>query len=347
LDAVLIGARAALAVVFAVAAVAKLFDMAGSRRALEGFGVPGPLVPPAAVALPVLELTAAALLVVASTAQAGAAVADLLLVSFVTAIVLALRGGVAPDCHCFGQLHSRPAGRGTAARNVVLAIAAALVLAAGPGPGIPSWVSHTDGTTVALVCVGLLAIVLVYTGLSLWHQNRLLTGRGRPSAVPVALEIGEPVPEVNVLTEGGADVGARELVANDHRAIFVFTNAGCEPCLQMLPELARWREVLRGRLDIQVLAAGDRQQNIELGAEHGIPLLLDPDGAVARAFGVEATPGAIEIDATGRIAAPAALGAPAVEGLIRAALERPAEPPDLEVRYVGGNRGAKPARAAT
>ena len=38
MDAVLIAARAALGIVFAVAAVAKLFDMAGSRRALGDSG---------------------------------------------------------------------------------------------------------------------------------------------------------------------------------------------------------------------------------------------------------------------------------------------------------------------
>ena len=161
MDAVLIAARVALAVVFALAAVAKLFDLAGSRMALEQFGVPGALVRPAAIALPALELAAAALLVVAPTAQAGAALAVILLVSFIAAIVLALRRGVAPDCHCFGQLHSRPAGWGTVARNAVLALAAVFVLAAGPGPGFPWWVSHAGGTTVALVAVGLLAILLI------------------------------------------------------------------------------------------------------------------------------------------------------------------------------------------
>lgn len=347
MDGVLIAARVALVVVFAVAAVAKLADMAGSPRALEGFGVPSGVVRPISMALPLLELGAAALLAVALTARAGAAMALAMLTSFIVAIVLALRRGAAPDCHCFGQLHSRPAGWGTVARNAALAAAAVFVVAAGPGPGIPSWVSHSDGTTVALVSVGLITIVLLYAGLSLWQQNRSLTGRGRAPAFPVTLEVGQPVPEVVVVREDGTKVAVAEILQHDQRAILVFTDASCELCVELLPELARWREVLGERLAIHVLAAADREENRRLAGEHGIPLLLDEDGAAAGAFGVEGTPSAIELDASGRVAAPTALGGPAIEGLIRAALERPAGAPALEVRHVDGDLGAWPAGAAT
>jgi peroxiredoxin len=347
MDAVLIAARAALVVVFAVAAAAKLFDMAGWRRALEQFGVPGPLVAPAVIAVPALELAAAALLVVAPTAQAGAALALILLVTFIAAIVFALRRGVAPDCHCFGQLHSRPAGWGTVARNAVLGAAATLVLAAGPGPGIPWWVSHANGTTVALVVVGPLMIVLVSTAFSLWRRNRALTGAGQSSVVPVALEVGGTVPEVELVAEDGTAVAATELLHDGRRTILVFTDAGCEPCQELLPELASWREALRERLDIYVLAAGDEQQNRRLGAEQGIPLLQDRDGAALRAFGVEGTPAAVEIDAAGRVAAPTALGQPAIEGLIRAALEHLAQRRGLELRHVEGSVGSRAAGTAS
>jgi uncharacterized membrane protein YphA (DoxX/SURF4 family) len=344
---VLIAARVALVVVFAVAAVAKLGDMAGSRGALEGFGVPRDLVAAVAWALPLLELTAAALLALALSARTGAALALGLLLSFIAAIVLALRRGAAPDCHCFGQLHSRPAGWGNVARNAALAAAAMYVLAAGPGPGIPSWISHSDGTTVALVSVSLIAIVLLHAGLSLWRQNRSLTGRGRAPASPVTLEVGQLLPGVSVLTEAGTRVAVTELLENDQRAILVFTDASCEPCVELVPELARWREVLGGQLAIHVLAAGDREENSRLAGEHGIPLLVDEDGAAAGAFGVEATPSAVEIDAMGRVAAPTALGAPAIEGLIRVALKRPRRATGLDVRYVVGDLGARSAGTAT
>ncbi|OAI38744.1 hypothetical protein AYO39_00775 [Actinobacteria bacterium SCGC AG-212-D09] len=347
MDAVLIAARAALAVVFALAAVAKLFDLPGSRATLEQFGVPGALVRPAAIAVPALELAAAVLLVVAPTAQAGAALALILLVSFIAAIVLALRRGVAPNCHCFGQLHSQPAGRGTVARNAVLAATAAFVLAAGPGPGVSWWASHASGTTVALVVVSLLVIVLISLALSLWRRNRLLTGAGQTSAAPAALAVGQAIPEVELVAADGTRVAAAQLLNDGRRAIFVFAAAGCEPCRELLPELARWREALRERLEIHVLAAGDEEQNRRLAAEHGIPLLQDPDGAASRAFRVEATPAAVEIDALGRVAGPTALGQPAIEGLIRAALEHPAGRQPLEIRHVEDGVAPRPAGAAS
>ena len=46
---------------------------------------------------------------------------------FSVAIALSLARGRAPECHCFGQLHSAPAGPMTLARNAVLAALAVFV----------------------------------------------------------------------------------------------------------------------------------------------------------------------------------------------------------------------------
>jgi peroxiredoxin len=333
--------------VFLVAAIAKLADMVGSRRALEGFGVPRTFVSPGAIALPLLELATVALLAVAPLAQAGAALATALLLAFVGGIAAALRRGAAPDCHCFGQLHSKPVGRDTLARNAALAAVAGFIIAAGPGPGIPTWFSHSSGVVVALVLMSLLATSFLYAGFSLWQHNRELTGRGRASQRPVAVEVGQAIPNARLVSSDGTKVTVPELLDEEQRSILVFTNATCAPCVELLPELARWRETLRGQLSIHVLAAGDAQENRRLASEHDLPVLLDPDGSAADSFGVPGTPGAIEIDPAGRVAAAPALGAPAIEGLIRAALSRPAQTPGLEVRHVSGSIVAPPARAPT
>ena len=62
--------RALLCGVFAVAAVSKLTDRAGTREALAQFGVPAGLVAPGAVALPLTELVTAGLLVARTAAVA-------------------------------------------------------------------------------------------------------------------------------------------------------------------------------------------------------------------------------------------------------------------------------------
>lgn len=184
MTAVLLLARVALAAVFAVAGAAKLADRAGSREALSGFGVPARLVAPLAVALPLAELALAAALLPAATAPYAAVAAVALTVVFLLAILRALRAGRAPDCHCFGQLHSAPAGRGTMLRNGLLAALAAAVavdglVAAGGAPAFGEL--ELSGRTAAVlggsVAFAVLAAAVVWFGFELLRQNGRLIER--------------------------------------------------------------------------------------------------------------------------------------------------------------------------
>ena len=103
-------ARLVLAVVFLVAGIAKLADLAGSRQALRDFGVPAKLSTPFGVLLPLAELAVAVALLPAASAWWGALGALALLLVFVAGISYALLRGRTPECHCFGQLHSAPVG---------------------------------------------------------------------------------------------------------------------------------------------------------------------------------------------------------------------------------------------
>ena len=116
-----LGVRLVLAAVFAVAGVAKLLDAAGSRGALEGFGVPRGAARLASTVLPVVELAIAAGLLVPASAWWSALAAAGLLAVFMAAIGLSMARGAAPDCHCFGRLHSAPVSWSTQLRNGVLA----------------------------------------------------------------------------------------------------------------------------------------------------------------------------------------------------------------------------------
>jgi uncharacterized membrane protein YphA (DoxX/SURF4 family) len=103
-------ARLLLALVFSIAGVAKLADQAGSRQAIVDFGVPAPLATPLGIVLPLTELAVAAALIPVATAWGAAIGALALLLLFIGGIVINLARGHKPDCHCFGQLHSAPAG---------------------------------------------------------------------------------------------------------------------------------------------------------------------------------------------------------------------------------------------
>src|SRR5688572_20946925 len=97
-------ARVLLAIVFAVAGLAKLADQPGTRQALIGFGLPARLAAPAGILLPLAELTVVLALIPVTTAWWGGVGALTLLLLFVAGIGLNLARGRTPDCHCFGQL---------------------------------------------------------------------------------------------------------------------------------------------------------------------------------------------------------------------------------------------------
>src|SRR5450755_1312192 len=110
MDSILLILRLILAAVFLVAGLAKLADLTGSQRAVRDFGVPTRLAVPLGLLLPLAELVVAIALLPRGWAWWGAVGALALLLVFVVGISSNLARGRAPDCHCFGQLHSEPIG---------------------------------------------------------------------------------------------------------------------------------------------------------------------------------------------------------------------------------------------
>lgn len=180
MNALLLLARLLLAAVFAVAGVAKLADQPGSRRAVVDFGLPAPLAVPFGLLLPLAELLVAAALFPAALAWWGALGALGLLLLFIAGIAVSLAHGRRPDCHCFGQLHSAPAGPSTLARNTVLGAIAAFIVWQGPGnsgPGLLEWAARVTSTQVALGLLGL--GVLLALAVEGWLLVHLLQQNGR------------------------------------------------------------------------------------------------------------------------------------------------------------------------
>ena len=120
--------RIALSAMFGVAGVAKLLDQRGTRDAVKDFGSPASLVPVLSFVLPIVELAIATGLLFDLTARPSAVAALLVLGLFVVAISVSLARGSTHDCHCFGQLYSRPLGWPTLVRNLVFALGAGVVL---------------------------------------------------------------------------------------------------------------------------------------------------------------------------------------------------------------------------
>jgi uncharacterized membrane protein YphA (DoxX/SURF4 family) len=115
-----LAARVALAVVFVVAAAAKLADLRGTRTSVAALGIPAPAARLVGTALPVVELSVASALLIPDTARIGAVAAAVLLSVFSGAIAVNLARGRRPACNCFGQLRSQPIGVPTLIRNLAL-----------------------------------------------------------------------------------------------------------------------------------------------------------------------------------------------------------------------------------
>jgi thiol-disulfide isomerase/thioredoxin/uncharacterized membrane protein YphA (DoxX/SURF4 family) len=335
-NALLVSARCVVAAVFVVAGVGKLLDLGGSREALQEFGVAERWARLAGPALPVAELAVAGALLIRPTARIGAALAVALLGIFIAGVARALSQGRAPDCHCFGQIHSEPAGRATIIRNAVIAAPAVLILIAGTGPSIAHALGSLDGTQVALVATAVTAAVLALAAAQLFGNTRRLQAaldQATTTAKASGLPRGAAAPGFTLAPVQGAAASLDELHVEGRRTVLVFVSTGCGPCLRMLPLLAGWQDALANTITLPVIFSGERADIERIATNEGLSIALAQHASeVFSLYALRATPSAVLIDGDGRIASAPVEGAPAIEALIRtavsadAAVERQATP---------------------
>jgi peroxiredoxin len=327
MDTVLLASRLLLAGVFLLAAATKLADRRGSRAAMVGFGVPDRLAPMLAVGLPVAELAVAVALMPAATARWGAVGALGLLVAFVAGIGVSLARGRAPDCHCFGQLHSAPAGPATLARNAALALVAGVVVWGGRTS--PSLLEMTAGEAGALALAAVAAVALV-----------VLEWRRRTVARRVPAE-GARAPRFRLPDLDGRRVALDDLLAPGRPLLLVFSDPACGPCNAMLPDLAAWQRDHGDALTIAVLSRRDADVNREKAQEHGLAnVLLQREREVDEAYGAEGTPTGVLVNRDGTIAKGRAAGADAIYALVSATVGIPLAPPPAPQVAVGADAPA-------
>jgi thiol-disulfide isomerase/thioredoxin/uncharacterized membrane protein YphA (DoxX/SURF4 family) len=323
MDSVMIGAQLLLAGVFAVAGVAKLFDLPGSRRAIEEFGVPGRAAAVAGTVLPFVELATAAALLIEPSARWGALAALVLLLTFTAGIANAMRRGRAPDCHCFGQVHSAPAGRRTLARNAVLAALAALVVAQGPAPAIDDWVAAQSAPVLIVIGVVVVAAVLgalVWRHRSRDHARRAAVDAAASSSLdsePEGLPVGTTAPGFVLPDMRGRTQSLDSLRARGRPVVLEFVDLSCAPCREFLPFVARWQKSLADRVTIAIVTRGSLDDRPAWEAYGVTDVLLDESDEVSDAYRVAGTPSAIGIWADGTIAAAPAGGKHMPEVLVR------------------------------
>jgi peroxiredoxin len=345
MDVALLLCRVGLAAIFVVAGVGKLVDRTGARRAAVDFGAPQALAPPLALVLPLAELAVAGLLLPQGTARWGAAGAVALLAVFSAAIGFALAHGRAPDCHCFGQLHSEPAGAKALVRNGALGAVAAFVLAAGwsaPGPDALAWIGRLDGAGTLTLVVGSVALLALVAGgwtlfevmrsygrvlVRLERVERALEDAGvslddvEPAMPAVGRTPGTEAQAFSLLDALGATVTLDDLLEPGRRLLLLFTSPSCGPCVALIPKAAAWQSEHEDVLTIALVSGGEPEAVRAETEEHGLARVLIDDGlAVYEAYEANGTPSAVLVSPDRKIASWVASGPDRIERLVRDAV---------------------------
>ncbi|HVE57620.1 MAG TPA: redoxin domain-containing protein [Pyrinomonadaceae bacterium] len=339
MEVVLLFIRIFLFAVFAAAGIGKLLDLQGSEKAVKEFGVPESLARAFAIALPVAELLFALLLLPVSTAWFGAIGAFLLLAVFIGGMIWQMAKGNAPDCHCFGAIHSEPVSKKSLIRNIIFAILAFFLAAQGAaGQGL----SFTDLSgemaiqlILGLATIGLLGAVVFYLKKISEQQTQimrrieileLVSHEGGTREVERAdagdphdsLPIGSIAPDFELPDLSGKLISFEHLLAKTKPLLFFFVSPTCNPCQALLPEIEEWQNELKDKVEFVFLSSGKAAENAEkFGGTSFKNILLQEDKEVSALFHAKWTPTAIFINSDGIVASHLSVGDEGIRDLVK------------------------------
>lgn len=241
-----------------------------------------------------------------------------LLVAYLVLVVLALRAPGPVSCGCFGAGDSAPVSRRTLARNLVLVVAAGLaVLDAALGGSVVGRLGDAD-TRWWLLGV-LLAVAVTFLAASAPVGPGDGDGSGGPAPAATYDEddgddeledyLRTEIPDVSLHDPDGHPVPLRPLAAR-RAQLLVFVSPTCGPCAGIARDLPRWRQRehpidIRAVVHSKEVGRSDTPVWVEAA-------MVDPDGEVARALAVGATPGAVLLGADGLLAGGPVVGAGSV-----------------------------------
>ncbi len=344
-----------LACVLVVAGIAKLGDPRGAREAAKAFGLPGRFAGLVARGLPLVEIAIAVLLLPTATRWWAALAALGLLLAFCAAIARVMARGEAPDCHCFGRLHSAPAGWATLARTGLLAALAGVVVAAGrddTDPSVVGWTSDLDTTTWLLLALAA-ALVAVFGvgGFAVLHVMRSygrvlvrleaveerLRAAGfdlrEPDEIPeLGLEPGTAAPAFTLSSVDGDRVSLDDFRDAGKPILVLFTSATCGPCSVLMPTVAEWQRERADDLTVVLVGSGDPEAIRTDAEEHGlVNVLLDDGSATYDEYQANGTPSAVLIGDDGAVASWLAAGSDWIESLVQQALAGLGRTPGLPI----------------
>ncbi len=331
----LLAVRLILAAVFGVAGVAKLADLSGSRQAIAGFGIPASLAAALSVILPIVELAVAAALIFVGSSWFGAIGASALLAIFSAGMIVQMLKGNAPDCHCFGQLHSEPIGAKSLIRNIVLSAPASLLVALGPsnqGRSIANINAEIVQLFAIVLGVAFLAAILFSLRRISEQQTQIIrrielvelisrdggpVERSDAGSPHDGLPIGAVLPDFELKDLNGKVFRSGTPTDPKRPTLLFFVSPTCTPCRALVPKFDQWNAELSDKVNVILVTSGDPAENIQkFATDNGKTILLQNSREFADAVSAKWTPSALFVDAHGRVASHIAAGDSTIEELV-------------------------------
>jgi methylamine dehydrogenase accessory protein MauD len=308
---IIVVAQIILIATFAVAGVAKIADLNGSRRAVANFGIPRQFAAFFGILLPITEIIIAITLIFDATAQFGIIGASFLLLIFIGGISYNLVQGNTPDCHCFGQLYSAPIGWATLLRNTLLFALTGIIAWNGP-------------VSIPIIIIGLLLMI----GAGIWligmfrrqrSSSFLTTAPTHQSTVLArSLPIGSVAPAWNLADTQGNVASLADFYADGRPMLLLFSDPACHFCTELMPSLRSWYHQCANHADIVIMSRGSIAANQQHVAKHGLRnVFVQPNNEVAEAYQIDWLPSALLIRPDGTIGSELALDAEAIAALVR------------------------------
>lgn len=353
--------RILLIAIFGVAGFAKLYDLEGSKKAMQGFGVPEGVAFATGLVLPVIEISIAISLVFVQTSFFGAIGATVLLGIFIIGMTWQWYQGNAPDCHCFGQVHSEPVSPKSILRNAIFILPAiGLIIAGKENQGLNLFESNNNNFSnnpmliiIGLAVIGLLAAVVYFLKQISEQQVQIMrrieileftahdgtkeVEREDVSSPLEGLPIGTPAPVFELSDLNDKKVALKSLLTPKKGTLLFFVSPTCNPCGALLPEIEQWQGELKDKINFVFISSGGAKENAEKFAGNTLKkVLLQNDREVAEMYGAKWTPTVVLVNSEGRIASRVAAGDSAIRDLV----EKIKSSNDEEILFVSGDENS-------
>ena len=151
--------------------------------------------------------------------------------------------------------------------------------------------------------LGTLAVVSAFADFSVHVKN--LSLEAQSASKLEALPNGKPMPEFSLVDTTGKDITLSKLTAEKKLVLVNFWGTWCGPCRLEMPQFEKlYKAKSQDHFLILAIDEGDERPVLDKYLKEkpvSFPILLDPDGALAKKLGIRAFPTSVLVGSDGKI----------------------------------------------